>query len=176
MTVYLHHIWPYICTIYDRTSGDFPAKITVYTIYGVYIGFWPTLDMCHAWVVLRRFQIGTPKYTPLWLTCRTTLTPTHPHTPSHTLTLKYTPLWLTCRITLTPTHPHTPSRTLTLKYTPLWLTCRITLPGARGGAAWCMAGGRGTDPKHASAAYLCSTHTIKGKHASATYLCSTHTI
>jgi len=36
--------WPtlYTYTVYGRTFGDFPAKITVYTPH-VYLWFWPTL-------------------------------------------------------------------------------------------------------------------------------------
>jgi len=40
--------WPdlYICTVYDRMYGDFPAKNTVCTPYiPINVWFWPTLGM-----------------------------------------------------------------------------------------------------------------------------------
>jgi hypothetical protein len=44
----------YICTVYDRIYGDFPAKNTVCTLYiHINVWFWPTLLMCHCTPVMQ---------------------------------------------------------------------------------------------------------------------------
>ena len=40
---------PYVCTVYDRMYGDFPAENTVCTPYTpINVWFWPTLHISYA--------------------------------------------------------------------------------------------------------------------------------
>jgi hypothetical protein len=42
-------------TVYDRIVGDVPAKNTLYTPY-IYVGFWPTLGICHYSFFLEKYK------------------------------------------------------------------------------------------------------------------------
>ena len=54
----------YICTVYDRIYGDFPAKNTVYTLY-IYGSGQPYIGSIHTLIDLVRFVASSLLLSPL---------------------------------------------------------------------------------------------------------------